>query len=48
MEKQNHETYIIRNGKEEKVTKPKSGYGKQTIVWQDGKISHYEVSFTEK
>lgn len=28
------------------VTKPESGFGKQLITWQDGKIHTEEVSFT--
>lgn len=40
--------YRVKDGELKKITTPKSGYGRQVIVWQDGKITHCEVSFTEK
>lgn len=40
--------YIVKNGKLEKVDKPGDGFGKQIITWQDGKPTHYEVSYTKK
>ena len=40
--------YRVKKGKVEKIKKPESGFGKQTITWQDGKITNVEVSFTEK
>lgn len=40
--------YRVIDGKIEKVDKPGDGYGKQTITWQHGKPTHYEVSYTVK
>lgn len=40
--------YIIKNGNMEKVDVPLTGFGKQTINWQDGKLLHYEVSYTKR
>lgn len=40
--------YRVKNGKLEKIKNPESGFGKQTIYWQDGKITNVEVSYTEK
>ncbi len=40
--------YVVKKGKLEKVDKPSGGFGKQTIVWQDGKPTHYEVSYTKR
>jgi len=38
---------IIKNGKTEIGEAPNTGFGKQTIYWQDGKPTHYEVSYTK-
>lgn len=40
--------YIIKNGESEKIEPPKTGFGKQIISWQDGKLQHYEVSYTKR
>ena len=40
--------YRVVNGKLEQVDKPGDGYGKQIITWQNGKPTHYEVSYTKK
>lgn len=40
--------YQVKNGKLKKITTPLTGYGKQVILWQDGKIAHSEISYTEK
>lgn len=40
--------YEIKNGQVKPVTKPLSGFGKQIITWQNGKVTHKEVSFTER
>ena len=40
--------YRVIDGKLEKVDKPGNGFGKQTITWQNGKPTHYEVSYTVK
>ncbi|MDC3414284.1 DUF3954 domain-containing protein [Terrihalobacillus insolitus] len=40
--------YRIKDGKIDRVDMPETGYGKQVITWQDGKPSHYEVSYTKK
>lgn len=33
-------TYIVKDGKLQKVPLPQKGYGKQIISWQDGKPCH--------
>ncbi|MEC0282308.1 DUF3954 domain-containing protein [Terribacillus saccharophilus] len=40
--------YIVSNNKLKQLDKPKSGYGKQIIPWQDHKIGTAEVSYTIK
>lgn len=40
--------YIIKNGKPEKIEPPQTGFGKQTINWQNGKLLHWEVSYTKR
>jgi Protein of unknown function (DUF3954) len=40
--------YIVKGGELKKLSDPSSGYGSQTINWQQGKITHCEVSYTEK
>lgn len=40
--------YRVVDGKIEKIDVPGNGFGKQTIIWQDGKPTHYEVSYTKK
>ncbi|HLR58900.1 MAG TPA: DUF3954 domain-containing protein [Pseudogracilibacillus sp.] len=40
--------YIVKNGKCEKVDTPGDGFGKQEITWQNGKPTHYEVSYTKR
>lgn len=40
--------YRVKNGKLQEVKKPESGFGKQTITWQQGKITNVEVTYTEK
>lgn len=45
---QKDEVYRIKDGRKLKVDNPKSGFGKQIITWQNGKITNVEVSYTEK
>ncbi|WP_245705281.1 DUF3954 domain-containing protein [Alteribacillus persepolensis] len=40
--------YRIRDGNIEKVDTPGEGFGKQIITWQNGKPSHYEITYTKK
>lgn len=40
--------YRVVDGKIEQVDKPGEGFGKQIITWQDGKPTHYEVSYTKR
>ncbi|WP_339165395.1 DUF3954 domain-containing protein [Siminovitchia sp. FSL W7-1587] len=40
--------YRVVDGKLEKVDKPGDGFGKQVITWQNGKPTHYEVSYTKR
>ena len=40
--------YRVVDGKLEKVDKPGEGFGKQIITWQNGKPTHYEVSYTKR
>lgn len=38
--------YMVKDGKLEPVEKPKTGFGKTTINWQDGKPVSLEISYT--
>lgn len=40
--------YQVKDGELKKVTTPLTGYGKQVITWQNGKITYSEVTHTEK
>jgi len=40
--------YKVKDGQLEKVDMPGDGFGKQVITWQNGKPTHYEVSYTKK
>jgi hypothetical protein len=40
--------YRVIDGENKKVDKPGDGFGKQVITWQDGKPTHYEVSYTKR
>ncbi len=40
--------YKVVDGKLEKVDKPGDGFGRQVITWQNGKPTHYEVSYTKR
>lgn len=40
--------YKVCEGRLERVDKPGEGFGKQVITWQNGKPTHYEVSYTVK
>lgn len=38
--------YIVNKGKLEPVDKPKTGFGKTVINWQDNKVVSMEISYT--
>lgn len=38
--------YIVKNGKLSPVDKPKTGFGKSVIHWQDNKVVSMEISYT--
>lgn len=40
--------YRVKDGKLEMIDVPGEGFGKQIITWQNGKPTHYEVSYTKK
>lgn len=40
--------YQVIDGELEKVDTPPRGFGKQVITWQNGKPTHYEVSYTKR
>lgn len=40
--------YMVKDGNLVKVDKPGDGFGKQVITWQEGKPTHYEISYTKK
>lgn len=40
--------YKVKNGILVKLDKPSSGFGKQTIFWQDGKPGNVEIWYTCK
>lgn len=39
---------VIKNGELRSVPTPDSGFGEQSVLWQDGKIHTIRVSYTEK
>ncbi|QKS70241.1 DUF3954 domain-containing protein [Paenalkalicoccus suaedae] len=41
-------TYVVKDGHIKKVTPVSSGFGKQTITWQQEKPVYEEVTITEK
>ncbi len=40
--------YLVKNGKIEVIEKPSSGYGRQSVFWQDGEPVNIEVNQTKK
>lgn len=40
--------FMIRDGELIKIDRPGEGFGKQIVTWQNGKPTHYEVSYTVK
>lgn len=40
--------YQVKDGELKKIDKPGDGFGKQVITWQNGKPTHYEVSYTKR
>ena len=40
------QVYVVKEGKLEPVEKPRTGFGKTTIHWQDGKYVSMEISYT--
>lgn len=43
-----NKVYIVIDGVTHELEKPSTGYGKQTIHWQDGRPHRYEVNSTKK
>lgn len=41
-------TYVVKDGKIEKLGCPQSGYGKQTVLWQEGKPVTIEVNCSKR
>ncbi|WP_205617927.1 DUF3954 domain-containing protein [Atopococcus tabaci] len=48
MELKENEVYICKDGKIKQVEKPKHGFGKTTVHWQNGKPVRVETNFTEE
>ena len=40
--------YRVIDGRIQKIDRPGSGFGKQTIIWQNGKPVVCEISYTVK
>lgn len=40
--------YLVKNGKIEVIERPSSGYGKQSVLWQNGEPVNIEVNQTKK
>lgn len=40
--------YLVKNGKIEPIESPSSGFGKQSVLWQNGKPVNIEVNQTKK
>lgn len=43
---QENTVYIFRNGQLEAIDKPKTGFGKTVIHWQDHKVVSMEINYT--
>lgn len=40
--------YVVKDGHKKRVMPPESGFGKQTITWQNGMPVHIECSYTQQ
>lgn len=40
--------YLVKNGKIEEIERPSSGFGRQSVLWQDGEPVNIEVNQTKK
>lgn len=40
--------YLVKNGKIEEIERPSSGYGRQSVLWQNGEPVNIEVNQTKK
>lgn len=40
--------YLVKNGKIEPIESPSSGFGKQSVLWQNGEPVNIEVNQTKK
>lgn len=40
--------YRVIDGRLEKIDTPGVGFGEQIITWQNGKPTHYKISYTKK
>jgi hypothetical protein len=40
------QVYVVKDGNLEPLEKPRTGFGKTTINWQDGKPVSMEISYT--
>ena len=38
--------YVVKDGQLEQIEQPRTGFGKTTIHWQDGKPVSLEISYT--
>ena len=38
--------YVVKDGQLEQIEQPRTGFGKTTIHWQDGKPVYLEISYT--
>lgn len=43
-----NELYLCKDGKLVKIEKPKDGFGKTILHWQDGKPILIETNYTQK
>lgn len=39
--------FVIKDGELKTISKPDSGFGEQSVTWQNGKIHAIRVSYTE-
>lgn len=40
--------YLVKNGKVEAIERPSSGFGKQSVLWQNGEPVNIKVNQTKK
>ncbi|WP_459503053.1 DUF3954 domain-containing protein [Bacillus sp. C1] len=43
-----NQIHVVKDGRVFSIDPPASGYGEQSVVWQNGKVDRIDTKFTEK